>query len=376
MNLCSTATPILTADGNQLVLELADKSPPDGQMLARIPLSHHHSDIQAARDDAFWLGVRAGRLEPELSLYHCQVRPGDRKGYVIDGFWIELGNESGSFRRHYPTTVMANLARQKVLELREAQVVSTGETYRFYLTTCPATPASSTDSLPLSGTSRSPRLQLEPADLQAFLAASQPLSGSSSLPAEASAAPMPVFVTRDVWQEGRLHAHAGGTQESAALFSGRLFRDRRSPEVFACFEACLEVCHALQDDKSVTFTGDTWSHARHLLSQRRQRLGRPHEVMLASVHRHPWLPGVDERGSRTCDACAERATCSRTTAIASADDIQFHRSVFAGQPWATLVVWGYTAREEEDFRVYGLRNGALEPRSVRVLSRSLETLAR
>jgi hypothetical protein len=105
------------------------------------------------------------------------------------------------------------------------------------------------------------------------------------------------------------------------------------------------------------------------LDERRSRLGRPHEIILGSVHGHNFTPAADEEGRQACDACELRATCSRTTAVASALDIQWHKSVFGGQPYAVLGIWGWTARNDQVWQVYGLADGALSPRGVRLLSR-------
>jgi hypothetical protein len=93
-------------------------------------------------------------------------------------------------------------------------------------------------------------------------------------------------------------------------------------------------------------------------------------MILGSAHGHNFAPALEEDGKQTCEACELRATCSRTTAVASALDIQWHRSVFAGQPYAVLGIWGWTARGEEVWQLYGLSDGALVPRGARLLSAS------
>ena len=80
------------------------------------------------------------------------------------------------------------------------------------------------------------------------------------------------------------------------------------------------------------------------------------------------MPEADENGRRMCDNCAVAKVCSRTTAVASLADIDWHRAVFVGQPWTVLTVWGYNAREQEDWRLYGLADATLTPRSLRILN--------
>jgi hypothetical protein len=59
--------------------------------------------------------------------------------------------------------------------------------------------------------------------------------------------------------------------------------------------------------------------------------------------------------------------CSRTTAVASVADLEWHQSVFTGQPWAVLTIWGFNAREKDDWRTYGLNEAVLQPRTIRRL---------
>ncbi len=112
-------------------------------------------------------------------------------------------------------------------------------------------------------------------------------------------------------------------------------------------------------------------HARNLLEIRRRRLNRPHEIIVGSVHRHPFLPTADANGNRMCADCSVAKYCSRSTAVPSTDDFEWNRSVFSGQPYSLLLIWGYNAREEEDFRVYGLENASLKERTIQLLTEDL-----
>jgi hypothetical protein len=183
---------------------------------------------------------------------------------------------------------------------------------------------------------------------------------------------MTVIFTAEAWHDGRRYARRGGDVESAAVWTGRLVRDTASGDVFMLVDACLEARHAAEDRYSVTFSGDTWGRVRALLDERRRRLHRPHEIILGSVHGHNFTPAADEDGRRACDACHLRATCSRTTAVASALDVRWHRSVFAGQPYAVLGIWGWNARGEEVWQLYGLADGTLAPRGARLSEAHLE----
>ena len=75
-----------------------------------------------------------------------------------------------------------------------------------------------------------------------------------------------------------------------------------------------------------------------------------------------------------CDACTTATYCSRTTAQPSGADFQWHRSVFVGQPWTTLLIWGYNAREQEEFRLYGIENALFKERTIRLLKAKVTSL--
>jgi hypothetical protein len=144
-------------------------------------------------------------------------------------------------------------------------------------------------------------------------------------------------------------------------------RDTKTPEIFMVVDACIDARHADEEKYSVTFSGETWSRVRQVLQQRRRRLNRPHEIILGSVHGHNFGPGSKEEGGRLCDACPDLATCGKTTAVLSSEDLQWHHSVFAAQPYAILALWGWTARQEEVWQCYSLAGATLVSRPIQLL---------
>ena len=348
--------------GRELVLEIVE--PEVERLLARVPLQH--ADFNLARDETWWWGVRSGKLEIGLDRYAMRIRTDkqDGAGRCV-GYAVEIVGEGQSYQRRFPVQSMSDVAQRKVVELIGQKAMQLGETFHYHLRTIPFESARNDDSPPQSKATI-PVPCCESASLADFLAGSEPIVGVGDPPEPWQEAAAEIFVTEDVWQEGRQLAHRGGKNESAALFSGRLFRDTQSPELFIVWDACLEAEQAMEGEYSVTFTGETWARAREMLDFRRKRIN-PNEIICASVHRHPWYPEADAAGCRMCETCAAAKHCGRTTARPSTADFEWHRSVFVGQPWATLLIWGYNAREEEDFRLYGLQNASFKERTIRVL---------
>jgi hypothetical protein len=367
--------PARTHTGDDLVVALRGKED-DGRLLGRELV--RDADLFPARDDTFLRGLRAGALPAELQSLDVHVIPGEnRSADKLLGYSIELQNGTRSFRRHFGLTTLAGVARRGAARLMEQQVLKAGDEYTFYLTTIrpdgdvidpvDTKPGHDTEQNGVRVTRRSNALVLEPGPLKDYLANSLPLDGASA-PLEPEAdQPVPIFVRHEVWHEGRELARRGGQNESGAVWTGRLMRDTESPEIFLLLEACLQAEHAQEEKLALTFSGATWARVNELLDVRRRRLNRPHERILGSVHGHNFAPEADSTGNRMCSACAVSKICSRTTAIASLADQDWHQSVFAGQPWAVLLIWGFNAREEDDWRLYGLCDGELQPRTIRLL---------
>lgn len=364
---------VRTYAGDEFAVGILGKNDDDERLVAREPVTY--PDLLAARDETWFRGLRAGLLGPDVHALSMQVLPGESHGAdKIEGYTVELRDGRHSYRRHFPLTSLASVARRAALHLIERKVFDKKTDYTFFLTTvrpeADAEPAS--PPTPADGSRFRHRLAppaFEPAPLADFLGKSR-LLPSVSCPepeAEKDDGAMPVFVTEDVWQQGRELARRGGENESAAVWTGRLLKDTDSPEIFLRLDACIEAEKATEEKLAVTFSGETWARVREVLDRRRRRLNRPHERLVGSVHGHNFKPSADKNGRRTCDACATAKVCSRTTAAASADDLEWHRAVFTGQPWAVLLVWGYNAREQEDWQLYGLADASLAPRPLRLL---------
>jgi len=369
-----------------LTIAVVRKDDPDLRVLDREVLLV--SDLVGLRDETWWLGVRAGQLPLERQGLVPRVVPGPRAGPCFRGFSLELSDSHHRFAHRFSIYSLRDAAQRPITRLLTQKVLQADDTVNYFLTALPQADShgQSACSTPGDGNGkpgglsatikvkpRSQGLVLEEASLKEYLAASAPLTagwatrGDPSDPADSSA--MTVIFQREAWEMGYRFARRGQEVESAAVWTGRLLRDTASSEVLMLVEGCIEAGAAAEDRYSVTFSGETWARIRDQLDQRRQRLGRPHEIILGSVHGHNFTPAADEEGRQACEACELRATCPRTTAVASALDIQWHKSVFVGQPYAVLGIWGWTARGDEVWQLYGLSDGTLAPRGARLLGR-------
>ena len=363
--------------GEELVVEVLDD---DNCLLARTPV--RAADLCLARDETWREGMRTGVLSPRPpSEFHLDILPGRWSSGGIKGFTLRLHESGRNYGRKFSVYTLAPVARRTIAELRAQDRLPRSAQYRYRLNGVgpaarPESPQQVGDS-PLGSTlpaanvrKRTESVVGGEAPLHEFYAGSQLMPRPTSpLETETDDPPMPAFISAAVWDQAFQLARRGGRRESAAVLTGRLLRDTESPEIFLVVDACIEAEYADQSEASVTFSGETWARVREVLALRRKRLRSPAERMIGVVHGHNFLPGADEDGNRMCSRCPEVAHCNQTTAVASQADLEWFAAVFSGQPWALSLIHGYTAREEDDWRLYHLADGTLAPRTIRRLER-------
>ncbi len=351
----------------------------DDRLLAREPVSA--GDLGLMRDEAWLNALRGGHLGWNRHELTVKVQPvkGSDRGARLPDFGLELQQGERRYVQRFSMLSLAFVAERAKNRLKSQGALEEGQECRFALR------AIETDSVEAGSCGRAlgsrktkrpvvtrcektAETVCETASLSQHLDSSDLLQSPSLEPTEGDEVAPYIFVPPDVWAETHLSARRGGEVESAALWTGRLLKDEESPEIFLIVDACLPAEHADEEKYSVRFSGDTWAHIEERLVNRRKRLGRPAERFVGSVHGHNFPVPADENGQKRCALCYEAKVCGRTNALVSTDDEQWHRSVFSGQPWATLLIFGWNARDEEDWKLYGLKEGRLQPRTLRLLT--------
>ncbi len=360
--------PIILTNGDHLAVELYSKAE-EPKLLGREPVTV--GDLAIARDETWREALRVRKLnERNPSEFAMRVLPGKlSKSGRMEWYLLELSDGEQVYQRRFSLWSLAPVARRRAAALLEAEALPEGGEYHFGLTSVPRSPRDHGHETPppaAKAIQHSEPLVLEEASLQEHLAASEPIPCDTAEPLDEPEPPLPIFFASGVWEAAYECARRGGENESGGVLTGRLLRDTDSPEIFLMIDACIDAEFADEQKLSVTFSGESWAKIREVLRFRRTRLNRPNERILGAVHGHNFLPTADSRGVRTCEVCAIAKYCSRTTALASLDDSQWHASVFGGgQPWAVSLIWGYTARTQDDWRLYHWNDATLTPRSAR-----------
>lgn len=329
-------------------------------------------DLALARDETWREALRKGKLdERDPCEFALRVLPGKiTKAGRMEDYLVELSDGDDVFQRRFSIYSLAPVARRRAAALLEAETIPEDGDYHFGITSVPRSLRDNGDEPQTRAKviQHTEPLLLEEASLQEYLARSEQIPCDTAEPLEEPEPPLPVFFAPGVWEAGKDCARRGKENESGGVFTGRLLRDVDSPELFLTVDACIEAEFADEQKLSVTFSGESWAKIREVLRFRRKRMSRPNERIIGAVHGHNFLPSADSKGNRQCEVCTVAKYCSRTTAVASTDDFHWHASVFGGgQPWAISLIWGFTARSQDDWRLYHFNDATLEARSARRL---------
>ena len=351
-------------------LAVAITKPGDDQrLLAREPLQN--SDHVGIRGVTWLTGVRSGNVGTNLGNLQFQIRGGPNlNADRLDGVRVEVSDNGQSYSQHFTKQSLSAAAVRAAVPLFKSGILKNDDEFEYHIVVLPR-PTLENARQPAVGPhirERHEPVVVEEMSLQHLLENSEPLEGALAEQDPPKKPSFPIFVAPDVWVQSRHIARRGGENESAGIVTGRVVRDTESPEIAVLLAACIEAKHATEEKYAVTMTGDDWADFHNFLAQRRRRVN-PTEVMVGSVHGHNFAPAAEDvTGNRMCEACASARFCGRTTAAASLADSHWHQVVFSEYPWATLLIWGLNAREEDDWRLYGLDdNGKLAPRALRLL---------
>jgi hypothetical protein len=142
---------------------------------------------------------------------------------------------------------------------------------------------------------------------------------------------------------------------------GNLYRQRRPSEIYCVAHTVLEARGTKHERFSLDFTTETFTHIEQQLALIRTRFGRPHDVALAFLHTHPFLPSVLDN-MEACPTCSLRPTCTLTSSFFSQRDQTFHNAVFGSTPYAFEMVLGLTPREEFDLKMFCYDGGLFRER--------------
>ncbi len=278
------------------------------------------------------------------------------------GFSLQLalpGGHAGSVA--FTIHCLRHVAERAIAQLVEACVLKQGETCLFEVIVDPQQaptrqpaggPAVASVSL------RTPPLTYLTVSLRKLLARATPVA---LLDDEV----FPVFYTQEAFAQCEACARRGekaGVESGGALF-GSLASCPESGEFCAIIRDVIEIEDADQAKFSLAYSGRSWHRLQQIQQARQAAFPQHADRLLGQAHGHPFRPN----DGKLCSECEKLDTCTLSSAWVSQDDQNWHRAVFARQPWALCHVFGLTPRGEPVNQLFGLKDGGLKSRGFYLL---------
>jgi hypothetical protein len=180
-----------------------------------------------------------------------------------------------------------------------------------------------------------------------------------------------VFYTTSAFAKAEGCARKGASSqppvESGGVLVGSLCA---SPcgEFFVVITDVIEALHARQGGYSLEFSDRTWNQIQEALTHRQRAYPASGCRILGNCHGHNFLPNLaQENDPNSCPSCDKREFCPLTSLFVSKDDQAWSNAVFARQPWQLMHIFGVSAQAQPVHRLYGLREGRLQPRGFHLL---------
>jgi proteasome lid subunit RPN8/RPN11 len=327
---------------------------PNGPRLLEVPLEA--ADFAPAADavflDALRLGrfaeylppARAVRVEPRF------LRPGGSP--LAAGFRVHLPTpDGGEHARDFGPRVFRSLARRVMVELAREGLLAADAQLAFQL-------AAYLDEAEPPRPSRIAFTLDAPEPLVPIRAGSKAALGRAQAWDDPGPDDLPVLIPRRVLEDALEEARRFPEREVGGFLLGHLRRDGATAELFLEVTAHLPAEGTEATETSVTFTPQSWAHAREVI-----RLRGEGEIFAGWVHSHPF---------RFCAECPEtpRPECVGKVLFFSPEDVFLMELAFA-QPFMVGLQTAVEPKLERALghlpvRLYGWRDAEVAPRGFEV----------
>jgi hypothetical protein len=324
------------------------------------------ADLVEPRAEAWWAShplrgfPNVAIEEPRIVLEPVPFREEAGAEGSLAGFILEVVDPGGTVTRlPFPRTVLEPVATRAARRLLADGRLEGKDTYFYELRVADSPPPGGPvvpEGVRSLGPRRTTPVRYRSLSLKKVRARAEPVArdGEDLTPF--------VFYTREGL--ARRGAAFDPPVETGGILLGSLCCCPETARVFTVVSDVLEATDADATTYSLLYTGPTWIRIQAVL---RAKARDPDPVVgstraVGQVHGHSFYPSEGK-----CAACAERATCDRSSAFLSGDDLRWCRAVFSGQPWQLSHVFGLSARGEPTAAFYGQRGGRLVRRGYHVV---------
>jgi hypothetical protein len=351
-------------------LKVLVKAEPDGPCLGqeRVTLSDLTDLLSELWLHAF---LRKGHTAVPLDAVRAEVIPDfpKKSGARCAGFWLEAACPDGqTFRRHFSLRSLAHVARRAASVLRESGALAPAARSFYEVQVahgrCPPADPCADGSC---------EIEVQRPPLTCLRMPLAPLLAQATRMGEADAEDCNVFFTQAAFAQAERCSRRGAgfnpPVETGGVLAGSLCG---SPcgEFFVVVTDVLEATDALQSSYSLGYSDQTWNRIQAAVRARQRSDPERGYRLVGNCHGHNFLPNLSPTAgdSASCHNCHQRQSCLLTSVFASEDDQIWSKAVFARQPWQLTHIFGLTARGEPVHKLFGLRDGRLQPRGFHLLS--------
>ena len=330
-----------------------------GAMLAREPV--RADDLAAHTAEAWREGcLRKGRLDVPLSAASVWIKPLLKAGQKLAcaGFALETRLPDGpacasAFTAHSLDLVARRASQQLLARGR----LKDGQPYVYEVHFQPesvAGPSADADAIDFEVTDRSPSFSWLEVPLKPLL---QQGKAHNAVDEDAFHVFFSATAFARAEQFARKGASASPPVETGAALAGVVCSCPDTGDLFVVVTDAYEVMAAEQKVYSIDLSHESWRRILATIKAREARC--PALRLLGQAHGHNFLPA----GGQTCEACPTRPVCDLTNVFASADDENWTRAHFAGQPWSVCAIFGLSARADRLHELFTQHNARLRRRS-------------
>ena len=334
-----------------------------GAMLAREPV--RADDLAAHAAEAWREGcLRKGRLDVPLSAASVWIKPLLKAGQKLAcaGFALETRLPDGpacasAFTAHSLDLVARRASQQLLARGR----LKDGQPYVYEVHFQPesvAGPSADADAIDFEVTDRSPSFSWLEVPLKPLL---QQGKAHNAVDEDAFHVFFSATAFARAEQFARKGASASPPVETGAALAGVVCSCPDTGDLFVVVTDAYEVMAAEQKVYSIELSHESWRRILATIKAREARC--PALRLLGQAHGHNFLPA----GGQTCEACPTRPVCDLTNVFASADDENWTRAHFAGQPWSVCAIFGLSARADRLHELFTQHNARLRRRSYFVI---------
>jgi hypothetical protein len=323
-------------------------------------------DLADAKSEAWFHGcLRQGYPQQKLEdvpMRLCSVQSKEAGSWA--GFGIEVTCPGGeTHRREFALHSLQSAAARAAQRLIAEGVLRQNDLYYYKLFATPHPPGKFENpkvSGPFAMTTQARPLVSLAVPLATLAAVADRIGNTAN-------DTYPVFYTEKAFRMAERYARKGAQStppvETGAVLLGSLCSCPESGEFFCVIADVLEARETEPTMFSLFYSSTSWAQIQAVVRARQAQPATCSQRIVGQAHGHNFRPSTEP----PCEECGKVGDCSRTSVFVSANDLNWSKAVFSGQPWQLCHIFGFDARGNHQHGLFGLSGGFLVQRGFHLI---------